>query len=107
MKTCPICNRTYADETMNFCLDDGATLVDPYDPDKARSLPPTMLAHPAPTELFNPGSMPSDSGVTLIPTIQSLQPPPLYSAPLPAAPQVKESRKRWVGVTLATGLVLI
>ncbi len=107
MKTCPICNRAYADETMNFCLDDGSTLSDPYDPDNARSLPPTMLANPAPTELFNSGPAPSDSRAALIPTIQSLQPPTLYSPPPQASPKEKESRRRWVGVTIGTCLVLI
>jgi TolB-like protein/Tfp pilus assembly protein PilF len=28
MKRCPICRRDYTDETLNFCLDDGARLVD-------------------------------------------------------------------------------
>jgi TolB-like protein/uncharacterized protein HemY len=28
MKRCPECRRDYADETLNYCLDDGATLVD-------------------------------------------------------------------------------
>jgi hypothetical protein len=27
MKRCPVCNRTYTDETLNFCLEDGTTLV--------------------------------------------------------------------------------
>ncbi len=27
MKKCPVCNRTYNDPSLNFCLDDGATLV--------------------------------------------------------------------------------
>lgn len=27
MKHCPQCNRTYADDTLNFCLDDGAWLI--------------------------------------------------------------------------------
>jgi hypothetical protein len=38
MKRCPTCNRAYADETLRFCLDDGAPLVsegassrDPYE----------------------------------------------------------------------------
>ena len=107
MKTCPTCNRTYADETMNFCLDDGSTLSDPYDRDNARSLPPTMLPGPAPTEVLNPGSMPSGSRDSHIPTIQSLQPPPLYSPPPQVSPKEKESRRRWVGVTIGTCLVLI
>jgi len=28
MKRCPDCRRNYTDETLNFCLDDGATLLD-------------------------------------------------------------------------------
>ena len=27
MKHCPTCSKTYADETLNFCLDDGAWLA--------------------------------------------------------------------------------
>ncbi|HZH34379.1 MAG TPA: hypothetical protein VEX64_06025 [Pyrinomonadaceae bacterium] len=27
MKKCPVCNRTYTDESLNFCLEDGAALV--------------------------------------------------------------------------------
>jgi hypothetical protein len=33
MKTCPECGRTYAEESFSFCLDDGALLSAPYDPD--------------------------------------------------------------------------
>jgi hypothetical protein len=32
MKRCPKCNRTYADETITFCLADGSLLSAPYDP---------------------------------------------------------------------------
>lgn len=28
MKRCPQCGKTYADEALNFCLDDGADLLD-------------------------------------------------------------------------------
>jgi len=33
MKKCPRCNRTYHDETFSFCLEDGAVLSAPFDPD--------------------------------------------------------------------------
>ena len=33
MKRCPQCNRTYSDETFSFCLEDGAVLSAPFDPD--------------------------------------------------------------------------
>ncbi|HKR01583.1 MAG TPA: lysylphosphatidylglycerol synthase transmembrane domain-containing protein [Pyrinomonadaceae bacterium] len=35
MKSCPVCHRTYADETIAFCLDDGAVLSAPSDNEQA------------------------------------------------------------------------
>lgn len=107
MKICPTCNRNYDDATMNFCLDDGSTLSNLYVSDKARSLPPTMLPTPAPTEVLNPGSMPSDSRGSFITTIQSLQPPPVYSAKPAALPTPRAQGKRWAGLTIGAGLVLL
>jgi hypothetical protein len=31
MKKCPLCNRTYSDETLSFCLEDGSLLSAPFD----------------------------------------------------------------------------
>lgn len=39
MKTCPKCNRTYADESFSFCLDDGALLSASYDPEATLFIP--------------------------------------------------------------------
>ncbi len=36
MKKCPDCNRTYSDDTLSFCLKDGAILSAPYDPRETR-----------------------------------------------------------------------
>ncbi|HKO60572.1 MAG TPA: PAN domain-containing protein [Pyrinomonadaceae bacterium] len=106
MKICRICNRTYADETMNFCLEDGATLSEFNDPNQNQSLPPTMLPAPAPTEIFSPGSMPSDSRGALIPTIQSPQPPQLYSPKPAAAPVSKTKEKKWGGGVVGAFLIV-
>src|SRR5688500_17851217 len=38
MKRCPECNRTYYDETLNFCLEDGASLVDGDTSDDATAI---------------------------------------------------------------------
>lgn len=38
MKICPNCNQTYTDETLNFCLNDGASLVE-----KDSEPPPTVF----------------------------------------------------------------
>jgi len=32
MKSCPQCNRTYSDDTISFCLEDGTLLSVPYEP---------------------------------------------------------------------------
>ena len=39
MKKCPQCKRTYADETLAFCLADGALLSAPYDPNATLVIP--------------------------------------------------------------------
>lgn len=39
MKKCPQCNRTYADESFSFCLEDGALLSASYDPDTTLVIP--------------------------------------------------------------------
>ncbi|MEK6334204.1 MAG: hypothetical protein AABM67_04590 [Acidobacteriota bacterium] len=47
MKSCPTCKRTYADDTLTFCLADGALLSAPYDPHATQVLPtppPTTIA---------------------------------------------------------------
>jgi hypothetical protein len=52
MKQCPQCNRTYADNTLTFCLADGALLSAPYDSEatqimfSSQSIPPTIAALP-------------------------------------------------------------
>lgn len=63
MKQCPACNRTYADDSITFCLADGALLSASYDPDATQRIParltsppPTevLTAQPAPTEVMPP-----------------------------------------------------
>jgi hypothetical protein len=50
MKTCPTCSRTYADETLSYCLADGALLSASYDPEATMILP-DIQAKNAPTEV--------------------------------------------------------
>lgn len=55
MKRCPVCNRTYADDTLAFCLDDGSFLSARNDPEATR-LTPSHRTDPPLTEVFPPGS---------------------------------------------------
>lgn len=50
MKRCPTCSRTYADETLSYCLADGALLSASYDPEATLVLP-DIQAKNAPSEV--------------------------------------------------------
>ncbi len=52
MKRCPACNRTYPDDTMAFCLEDGAVLSASYEPGETARIPPTRQTNPPPTEVL-------------------------------------------------------
>lgn len=57
MKRCPTCQRRYADDTLNFCLEDGTTLVQ-YNPSTDETL--TLDAgEPPPTEILDPALAPT------------------------------------------------
>src|SRR4051812_31389057 len=57
MKICPRCQKTYTDDNLNFCLEDGTVLT----PASAASLPDTLLmGEPRPTQPQQP--MPSQRG---------------------------------------------
>jgi hypothetical protein len=43
MKRCPTCQRTYADDSLRFCLQDGATLVSESDPSSPVDSPRTLI----------------------------------------------------------------
>ena len=52
MKRCPECNRTYPDDTLAFCLVDGAVLSAPYDSGDTQRIPLPRSTGAAPTELL-------------------------------------------------------
>jgi len=57
IKKCPTCNRTYSDQTLSFCLDDGALLSATYDPDETLVRPrvdsSSQESQPNPRETFH------------------------------------------------------
>ena len=63
MKQCPACNRKYSDETLNFCLDDGAALI--YGPAESTAATADLTGQrfdsDAVTEILFP-PRPSDGG---------------------------------------------
>ncbi len=60
MKQCPRCEKTYSDEALNFCLDDGELLVPSFDNRQARPFddsPPTVILDQA--RITNPINAPN------------------------------------------------
>jgi hypothetical protein len=51
MKICPVCNQTYVDDNLNFCLTDGGTLTSIND-----DAPPTIMLNRARTTQQNWGN---------------------------------------------------
>jgi hypothetical protein len=96
MKRCPQCNRTYADDALSFCLDDGSPLLStsappPSDPSATVQYPSARDTSPPPTMAFRPAQAAPP------------QPPPAWSPMPPTAPQ-KRSVWPWL---LGIGAVLV
>ncbi|MDT4895451.1 MAG: hypothetical protein QOH25_528 [Acidobacteriota bacterium] len=59
MKQCPTCNRTYADDSITFCLADGALLSASYDPGATQHIP-ARLTNPPPTDVLTAQPPPTE-----------------------------------------------
>jgi formylglycine-generating enzyme required for sulfatase activity len=79
MKSCPTCNRTF-DDTLTFCLVDGAILSAPFNPQVGRLPEAVRDPAPPPTEMLKVEPRGPQ------PTAPTLPMPPPTSASLPAEP---------------------
>jgi hypothetical protein len=122
MKRCPTCNRTYTDDALSFCLDDGAVLLSAAAPPAAPANfdPNATIAYPAardtgatPSQPYSTNAPPQQVVPTPQPTAQPMpppMPPPAWGAMPHAAPPVrkKSSPLPWilgiVGVLLVLGI---
>ena len=93
MKECPQCKRTYADETITFCLVDGAILSAPYE-----GVPPTVEA-PPPTVRLPRTTKPQQVQETIPAGPPS---PPLVRPPMPRS---ERSKSLYVAIGLAVLLL--
>lgn len=64
MKRCSKCNQVYADDSLNFCLSDGASLLPAVDPDATLVLPPPAPKSPSESSSPNRSQPPSRQGVS-------------------------------------------
>src|ERR1041384_5821767 len=100
MKRCPQCNRTYSDDALSFCLDDGSPLViaaapSSFDPGATVQYPQGRDTSPQPTIAY-PGAAPS-------------MPPPPAAPPQqwsPMPPPAPQKRSVWPWL-LGIGAVLL
>lgn len=84
LKRCPTCNRTYADESLAFCLADGALLSAPYDPQATNELPPARFTDPPPTEVMpKPVPAPTQAAKAPAPPPATVASPPAPNEPAP------------------------
>lgn len=91
MKICPKCQKTYTDQNLNFCLDDGSVLSQ-YGGSQS---PPTSVGNPSPQ--LNVQQQP----------IQTTPAPAWNNGPQPGAIQNEKSSKTWIWVMLILGVLVI
>jgi len=75
MKRCPTCNRTFDEDWLAFCTDDGTTLID--EASSRSEPPPTMMAPPMPPSV-SPSEQPT---INLSPSQPQSYNPPSYAPP--------------------------
>ena len=99
MKICPRCQRTYTDDNLNFCLDDGVVLHQAGAPAE----PPATVFMPQPPSTNPQVAQRSQQSPPTQPTIQ----PTWNTAPQQYGGPQKKSSKAWIWVLLVLGLVVL
>lgn len=89
MKSCPRCDRKYTDDSLLFCLEDGAKLVKGYDPEATQISPFPPVAAPPPTVGY------------VAPQLIQVTPPP------PPEPLRQKKRSPLVVVALVVGALAV
>lgn len=109
MKRCPTCQRSYMDDSLAFCLEDGAPLTNEPSPATSSEPPATVLfteppatsstRNAAPTELYSPTTPTQQQGAS---SPGYTTPPPSWTPPpQPSMPQPSFGQPSW-GATAAT-----
>lgn len=106
MKICPRCQKTYTDDNLNFCLEDGSVLnqmqAQPQQPPQQQQQAP---AQPPPTVQMND---PRTNPQAQAPPSQPGGQPAWNTAPQPYSMQPpKKSSKTWVWVVLILGILIL
>ena len=107
MKKCPACSRTYTDQTLNFCLEDGAVLSVQDDPDKTVQISVPQDTDSILTKISYPTAKPSNPPPPTMTTMLSPQMPPDYAEKAPyQAPAAGTGSKLWLATSLLAFLTM-
>lgn len=110
MKTCPSCNRSYTDEALNFCLQDGSPLVNASlssETTVEARKPDTQYPNPPPTQVYRPNvPPPQPPGYQGAPYQQPQYSPVPQYTPMPMARQPRSNAVWWILGGLAVVFVL-
>lgn len=99
MRCCPACNRTYADETLNFCLEDGSLLSASYEPDKTLEISAAQNTDSIVTRVSYPNAKPAETVQSPMPTMASPQLPVNYYEKAPVQTiRERPNNKLWLAV---------
>jgi TonB family protein len=109
MKLCPTCQRTYEDDALRFCLEDGTALVgaqgSAYDPAATIKIPAAQVTSDAPTEVIGEDQPAATRAAR--PAAQPTQRAERKYEPTPA-PARKSSAAPWIlGAAVVLGLSAI
>jgi hypothetical protein len=114
MKRCPSCSRTFTDQSLNFCLEDGTPLIndsalDPgatlrYDPRETNPRPTEIYSQQAPVQPRPPVRYEEARPARSVQPSQANQ-----WSPLPPMPPAKKSSAVWwiVGGIVVAGIVVV
>lgn len=107
MKSCPTCRRIYTDNTLNFCLEDGAPLESVSKASLEETL--TLDANEPPTEILPAGLAPTAHTHKASPTVQQQQARPTRNEFQGTAPPAKVQRNTTsvVAITVAATILLL
>src|SRR6058998_2688536 len=108
MKKCPTCNRTYEDDTLSFCLDDGARLYTPYDPQATLLDPVSRDVEPPTTLILSPEQTSANQSIRALHSTIPAVAPLAYPR---ETPQTQLNRKRggkhWIFLGGMLALVVV
>ena len=101
MKSCPMCKRTYSDDTLAFCLVDGSVLAPTFEPHQTERMPPPRSTDPsAQTDML----VPPTRAASAPPMTTIVSPPPRF--PLNQPQLQKQRASRGLGIWIVAFLLL-